>query len=103
MTDEQIARGDAGDIELIEEDEESEGGEFPEDDDLVYVPEDEYIDEEPVYEVYDEDEGWVEVSEEEFEEILEFEAERDAKELEILETYDLEELEDLNLYIPCLL
>jgi len=100
LTDEQIARGDAGDIELIDEDEETEAGEFPEDDDLVLLPETTDYDEEPVYEVYDEDEGWVEVSEEEFEEILEFEAEKDAKELEILETYDLEELEDLNLYIP---
>ena len=100
LTDEQIARGDAGDIELINEDEETEAGEFPEDDDLVLLPETTDYDEEPIYEVYDEDEGWVEVSEEEFEEILEYEAERDAKELEILETYDLEELEDLNLYIP---
>ena len=81
LTDEQIARGDAGDIEPIEEDEETEAGEFPEDDDLVLLPETTDYIEEPVYEVYDDDEGWVEVSEEEFEEILEFEAERDAKEL----------------------
>ena len=104
LTDEQILRGDAGDIELIKEDEEEydeiEGGEFPEDDNLVYIPEDEYDGDDIVYEVYDEDEGWVEVSEEEFEEILEFEAELDAKELEVLETYDLEQLEELNLYIP---
>ena len=66
---------------------------------MVYIPEDEYIDEEPVYEVYDEDEGWVEVRKKSLKK-FEFEAERDAKELEILETYDLEELEDLNLYIP---
>ena len=104
LTNEQILRGDAGDIELIEEDEEEydeiEGGEFPEDDNLVYIPEDEYDGDDIVYEVYDEDEGWVEVSEEEFEEILEYEAELDAKELEILDTYDDEYLEDLNLYIP---
>ena len=82
------------------ENEETEAGKFPEDDDLVLLPETTDYDEEPVYEVYDEDEGWVEISEEEFEQILEIEAEKDAKELEILETYDLEELEDLNLYIP---
>lgn len=100
LTDEQILRGDAGDIELIEEDENTEGTEFPEDDNLVFIPEDEDYDDDIIYEVYDEDEGWVEVSEEEFEEIIEFEAEKDAKELEVLETYDLEQLEDLNLYIP---
>ena len=67
---------------------------------MVYIPEDEYDSDDIVYEVYDEDEGWVEVSEEAFEEILEFEAQKDAKELEVLETYDLEQLEELNLYIP---
>jgi len=100
LTDEQIERGDAGDIELIEEDEDTEGEEFLEDDNLVFIPENEDYDDDIIYEVYDEDEGWVEVSEEEFEEILEFEAQLDAKELEVLETYDLEQLEELNLYIP---
>ena len=104
VTDEAIERGDCGNVEVYEEDDEEfdeiEGGEFPEDDNLVYIPEDEYDGDDIVYEVYDEDEGWVEVSEEAFEEILEFEAQKDAKELEVLETYDLEQLEELNLYIP---
>ena len=68
--------------------------------DEEYYDDIEWIEEEVVYEVYAEDEGWVEVSEEEFEEILEYEAELDAKELEILDTYDDDYLEDLNLYIP---
>jgi len=118
VTDEAIARGDCGNIEIYEEEEEytDTEGKFPEDDDLVYkvadgtedqeyddIPEEELEwaeEDEIIYEVYDEDDGWVEVSEEEFQEILEFEAERDAKELEVLETYDLEQLEELNLYIP---
>ncbi len=110
VTDEAIERGDCGNIEIYEEERDT-NGEFPNDDVLVlevatdvedeeYYDDIEWIEEEVVYEVYDEDEGWVEVSEEEFEEILEYEAERDAKELEILDTYDDEYLEDLNLYIP---
>ena len=106
VTDEAIERGDCGNIEIYEEETDTDG-EFPTDDDLVLEVADDDEDyeletypEEIIYEVYDEDEGWVEVSEEEFEEILEFEAEKDAKELEVLETYDLEQLEELNLYIP---
>ena len=106
VTDEAIERGDCGNIEIYEEETDADG-EFPTDDVLVLEVADDDEDFEPetypeeiVYEVYDEDEGWVEVSEEEFEEILEFEAEKDAKELEVLETYDLEQLEELNLYIP---
>jgi hypothetical protein len=102
VTDEAIERGDCGNIEIYEEETDTDG-EFPTDDDLVLEVADDDEDYEPeeiIYEVYDEDEGWVEVSEEEFEEILEYEAELDAKELEVLETYDLEQLEELNLYIP---
>ena len=58
-----------------DEDEDTEWIEVETEDGWVEVPVDE-----PVYEVYDEEEGWVEVSEEEFEEILEYEAELDAKE-----------------------
>ena len=104
VTDEAIERGDCGDIEVY--DDEMEDEEWDEDEDTEWIEvetEDGWVEvpvDEPVYEVYDEEEGWVEVSEEEFEEILEYEAELDAKELEVLETYDLEQLEELNLYIP---
>jgi len=118
VTDEAIERGDCGYIEIYEDEEEvydddaydediyADDGYLknPEDanEDLPIYDEDEVVwfDDEPIYEVYDEEEGWVEVSEEEFDEILEYEAELDAKELEILNTYDDEYLEDLNLYIP---
>ena len=118
ITDEAIERGDCGYIEIYEDEEEvydddaydediyADDGYLrnPEDtnEDLPIYDEDEVVwfEDEPIYEVYDEEEGWVEVSEEEFEEILEYEAELDAKELEILNTYDDEYLEDLNLYIP---
>ena len=108
VTDEAIARGDCGDIEIYDDewDEDEYEDEWDEDEDTEWIEvetEDGWVEvpvDEPVYEVYDEEEGWVEISEEEFEEILEFEAEKDAKELEVLETYDLEKLEELNLYIP---
>ena len=104
VTDEAIERGDCGEIEVY--DDEMEYDEWDEEEDTEWIEvetEDGWVEvpvDEPVYEVYDEEEGWVEISEEEFEEILEFEAEKDAKELEVLETYDLEQLEELNLYIP---
>ena len=108
VTDEAIERGDCGDIEVYDDewDEDEYDDEWDEDEDTEWIEvetEDGWVEvpvDEPVYEVYDEEEGWVEISEEEFEEILEFEAEKDAKELEVLETYDLEQLEELNLYIP---
>jgi hypothetical protein len=120
VTDEAIERGDCGDIEVYDEMEDEEWDDEDWDDDewddneddiewveietedgWVEVPKDELEwmeDNEPVYEVYDEEEGWVEVSEEEFEEILEFEAEKDAKELEYLEE-NLELLEEFELVL----
>ena len=114
VTDEAIERGDCGDIKVYDEmeDEEWDDEEWVDDEDIEWVEietedgwvevpleELEWIEEnEPVYEVYDEEEGWVEVSEEEFEEILEYEAEKDAKELEYLEE-NLEILEEFELVL----
>ena len=119
MTNAQIDRGDCFEILTWDEDEiQQEDDDYydedvyaddgylknPEDadEDLPIYDEEEvvWIEDETIYEVYDEEEGWVEVSEDEFEAYLEYEAEISEKEFEILETYDDEYLEDLNLYIP---
>ena len=97
ITDEALERGDCGDIEILQEEiyddyEESDEDIVYDEDDLEWS--DEMEDDEPIYEVYDEEEGWVEISEEEYEEILEFEEDVAAKELEVLEEWDEEIIEE---------
>ena len=107
VTDEAIERGDCGEIEVYDEMEDEDWddeGWVDDEDDIEWIEietEDGWVEvpvDETVYEVYDEEEGWVEVSEEEFEEILEFEEDVAAKELEYLEE-NLELLEEFELVL----
>ena len=96
VTDEAIERGDCGDIEVY--DDEMEDEEWDEDEDTEWIEvetEDGWVEvpvDEPVYEVYDEEEGWVEVSEKSLKKYLSTKLNQMRK-IRSVRTYDLEQLE----------